>query len=578
MKKVWVLILVFLLGVEASADEKQPLSYQSSLEGKTIRSIDVNIRDIFEDPHNFIYRSANSLKISTRQRIVRQELLFKKGDSYNRFSIEESERNLRRLKFLREAEITGVADGEYVDIQVSVRDTWTLIPQFAYSSGTGDTRFLAGLAESNLLGYGNRLELLYEEEEDRESVAAVFDSQRLSGEYDLLSGIFDRDDGERFVFNLDKPYRSFLEKEAWSFGANVGDTIGRLFYAGDERYIFRQKENDLGAWYSFSKGNSERKIRRYYLGYRYQDKTFSQATAQDYDNLDLDPALVSNDPASLAEDRRYTGPTFKIKQTVPNFISMNYIDRFERVLDYNLGPEDTLSFFFAPRVVGSSDDALIVTGNRSQGKAFSKGSFIRGEFGFATRFAEDAFENSLARLELKYYNVLGPLYLRDFFLGKHTFAAAFFIDYGYDLDADRELLIGGDNALRGYEAKTFTGDKRIALNIEQRLHIAENVWDLISFGAAFFAEAGGATERSFGNLIADEIYADFGAGLRFAFPRSSGQRVLRLDVAFPLRDGPDGSGDMEPRFILSGGQIFGARLRSESVGAERASVGIGFDN
>jgi hypothetical protein len=132
--------------------------------------------------------------------------------------------------------------------------------------------------------------------------------------------------------------------------------------------------------------------------------------------------------------------------------------------------------------------------------------------------------------------------------------------------------------VRSYSAKTFTGSKRIGFNIEDRMHFVDDLFKIISVGGAVFFDAGGSTDRSYGRLLGDEIYSDVGVGLRLAFPRSSGGRVLRLDVAFPLSDGPDDSGRFEPLFIVGGGQLFGSSLRSESLGVERASVAVGFDN
>ena len=50
-----------------------------------------------------------------------------------------------------------------------------------------------------------------------------------------------------------------------------------------------------------------------------------------------------------------------------------------------------------------------------------------------------------------------------------------------------------------------------------------------------------------------------------------------MDLAFPFRDGPDGTDDWEPRLLVSAGQIFGARLRSESLGPEKANVSVGVE-
>jgi hypothetical protein len=100
---------------------------------------------------------------------------------------------------------------------------------------------------------------------------------------------------------------------------------------------------------------------------------------------------------------------------------------------------------------------------------------------------------------------------------------------------------------------------------------------LVSLGTAVFLDVGGATRGTLGSILQDELYGDAGVGLRIGFPRASGSGIIRIDLAVPMRDGPDGSQAFEPRIIASAGQLFSARLRSEQVGAENASVGIGFD-
>jgi hypothetical protein len=109
------------------------------------------------------------------------------------------------------------------------------------------------------------------------------------------------------------------------------------------------------------------------------------------------------------------------------------------------------------------------------------------------------------------------------------------------------------------------------------VHFIDDAFQLVSIGGAAFIDAGGSTRESIGNLFGDHFFTNVGVGLRIAFPRSTGSRVLRVDLAFPLRDGPDGTGAFEPRIILSGGQVFNSFLRSETDGPEQASVGIGFD-
>ena len=147
----------------------------------------------------------------------------------------------------------------------------------------------------------------------------------------------------------------------------------------------------------------------------------------------------------------------------------------------------------------------------------------------------------MAQLGARYFNVMGPLEIAGRGIGKHTLAASLKIRYAEDLDRDRQFLLGASNGLRGFEDRTFFGDKSILLNLEDRVSFSENVFQLVNIGAAFFVDVGGVTDESPAKLFQDNIFADIGFGLRLGFPRSSGGSVWRVDLAFPLREGPDGS-------------------------------------
>ena len=561
--------------VEAEVKAKYP-----EFEGKIIRNVIVKLKDIFDDnEEGFIYRQANSLKINTKEKVIKREVLLKEGSVFNQSLLEQSERNLRSFRYLRKVNITPVAvENDFVDLIVNTQDTWTIIPQLGFSTGTGRDKFSAGMVEHNLLGYGKRVAARFEDEDNRRSVAAQYEDQRFFGtQHTFSGGFYDRNDGEVGYLTVGRPYRSYSQRFSYSFTAYAGDTIGRLFENNDERFIFRQENVHLTSRFSVSSGNPEIEIHRLAFGYDYLSDSFDQATLEDYEDLNLDPELVSNDPELLASSRRYTGPSLTYHYIEPKFISRNYIDRFDRVEDYNLGVEYSVNSLLAPRVLGSIGDTYLFSANRSQGHKLSADSFMRGELGFASRFDSDGMANTLYRGEFKYYNVLGAKYIKDRFIGRHTLAFSFYVDYADKLDKDREFLIGGDNAIRGYEAKMLTGDKRLAINLEDRVHLIDDAFKLVSIGAAAFFDGGGATNESLGNIITDEFYSNVGVGLRIAFPRSTGSQVLRVDLSFPLRDGPDGSGQFEPRLLISGGQIFDSHLRSENLGTERANVDIGFD-
>ncbi|MCB0324797.1 MAG: hypothetical protein KDD69_14540 [Bdellovibrionales bacterium] len=570
-----------VLGAATSAGAQTPLQVGAESVGTDrpiIRSIQIEVREIFDESNlGFFYDSVNSLKASTKEEVIRRELLLKEGEPFDDFLLDESERNLRSLPFLRRISITPLRDGPYVDLLVSVQDTWTLFPFITLSSGGGTSRQAVGVTEGNLLGYGKRLELLVADDEGREKIEGVWDDRRLLGTYHRLTlGQFIRSDGERTAFSVGRPFRSLVEPTAWSLNSDYFDLVGRLFEAGDERYIFRQRHTSVAGGYTISKGDPEELLRRYTFGYEYLDDDFSQADEQDFEDINLDPASVTQDPSLLADDRQFSGPFVAYQQIEPDFLSINFVDRFERVEDFNLGNELNLRLNAAPDLFGSRRDTWLVRASDSDGWRITPTSFIRGEVAVSSRYQSGGFDNSLIEGVVKYYNILGAKFIGDTYIGKHTIASSLSVDWGEDLDRDVELLLGARDGLRGYQDRTFTGDQRLVLNLEDRFHLVEDVYKLVSIGGAFFLDAGGTSRSGLADIVKDNLYADVGFGLRFALTRSSGGAVVRIDFAFPLRDGPDGSGVGEPRILFTSGTLFGARLPSERLSSQAEAVSAGF--
>ncbi len=564
---------------ELRAEVKRNQIELKSKSNAVVRNIYIRVEDIFEsNKDNKVFRAINNLKANTREGVVLRDLLLKEGDPYDDFLVAESERVLRQVSYLRQVSITPRFEGDKVDLYVSVQDTWTLFPQFVYSTGGGTERRSVALVENNLLGYGKRFEVLWADDEGRETIEFVWDDRRLFGSHhNLVLGHFERSDGRRSLFNIGRPFRSLVEESSWQVQGDFFDLVGRLFEGGDESFIYRQRHSEFASGYTRSVGDPERLIKRYTLGYAFSKDSFSEADEGDFQDVDLDPLEVSSDPELLALDREFSGPFLSYSLIEPDFISTDYVDRFERVEDFNLGVQFSSRLQFASEALGSEFDTLLGFTRVAKGWRLTKDSFLRSEFSSSSRLHSSGFDNTVLDLGVRYYNVIGAVSYKDFYLGKHTIASALKIRYSEDLDKDRQFLLGASGGLRGYENRTFFGDKSFVLSIEDRVSFSENVFQLVNFGGAFFFDVGGVGDGTTAEIFQDQVYADFGVGLRVGFPRSSGGSVLRIDLAFPLRDGPDGSDQFEPRLLITSGQAFGARLRHEKSNVVQTESVLGPD-
>lgn len=100
--------------------------------------------------------------------------------------------------------------------------------------------------------------------------------------------------------------------------------------------------------------------------------------------------------------------------------------------------------------------------------------------------------------------------------------------------ADRQVLLGGDNGLRGYPLRYQGGEGRWLLTLEQRFYSDWYPFRLVNVGGAVFADVGSAFGANpYGSKTRDTL-ADVGFGLRLGNNRSGLGNILHIDVAFPL--------------------------------------------
>lgn len=559
--------------------EKRQLPVKKAA-GPKIREIKIVVRDVFDEPDiGWLYQTANSLKINTREEVVRRELLFSEGEVYDQFLVDESVRNLRTLPFLREVEITPTYTGGEVDIIVSVQDTWTLYPIVGFSSGSGSDRQTFGLNEGNVAGFGKRLGLLYGTVDNNDTLQAYYDDRRLFGtKQRLTSGYLDRSDGYAFLNQIGRPFRSLVDPYSWRLNTNVSDLVDKTYKDGSADFLYREEALDIDGGVSLSKGDPETLLWRYTAGWGYTKHLFSLADAQDFNDVNEDPAAIDEDPAKLAKDRRFSGPQLSFERIETDFISASYIDKFERVEDYNLGNVFGTFVQWSPEVLVSDDSYLLFGLSDADGTRLSDSSFLRGAASVRGRTQMERFENVIAAVDMRYYNTLDSVSLLGLDLGNHTIASSLSLDQGESLDKDRQFLLGADTGLRGYHARLFEGDQALLFNLEDRFFVAEDVLHLFNFGGALFFDAGGTSNNGIGDILSDELRTDVGIGLRIGLPRSSGSTVVRIDLAFPLRHAPDDTEPFSPRLMITAGQAFPSNLPGEAAAKEDQNpFSVGFN-
>jgi len=115
-----------------------------------------SVRVVTQGPPEFpgVARALDGLHVRTRAATVRRQILFAAGDTVDTLAVGESIRRLRRLRYLRDVELSGVRCGSgSVDLVLTTRDDWSVKPKVQVRSGKSEV----GVTERNLLGSGREL-------------------------------------------------------------------------------------------------------------------------------------------------------------------------------------------------------------------------------------------------------------------------------------------------------------------------------------------------------------------------------------------------------------------------------------
>lgn len=520
-----VTLIAFLCGTAAAADsgsdpdEACPSLAGLETLGYRIGSIDIEQLPIFEeDPeseHQGLYRLADRLHIDTRDSVIESQLLFKSGDPVSKRLIEETERNLRHLRYIREPAVRAVncKDGR-ADLVVAVREVWTTNPGISFGRSGGANSGGIKLEELNLLGLGKHLSFELSKDADRSSYTLHWRDPNVAGSRWVNDLAYrDSNDGQGWSFALERPFYSLDTR--WSTGLALAqdESIEPVYRLG-ERVAGYDRLADFGEIrFGRSDGLQNGWTRRMIFGLRREHAEFG-ATA--------DEAA----PATLPEDRRLDYPFLRIEGVQDDFETTRNRDLIARTEDQLFGLHYALELGWSTPALGADRDAVLMHADAGRGWRFGLDDTMFADAALTTRVEGGSAVDSLLSASLRYYHPTGP---NGVFYAGITGAA------GHDLDGDHELTLGGDNGLRGYPLRYQAGSGSVLMTVEQRYYTKYSLWKLADVGAAVFFDMG----RAFGDPLLGPsenlgLLKDVGFGLRLGSTRSALGNVLHIDVAFPL--------------------------------------------
>ncbi len=516
--------LVACLASLTGAAAAEPCAPLPELEARGYRIGTIQIRNlpIFEAGADgdlpALYGLANDLHIDTRDSVIESQLLFANGEQVSERRIEETERNLRDLRYIREPEVRAIGchDG-LVDLEVSAREVWTTNPGFSFERSGGQNSGGIKLEELNLLGRGKQLSFELASDADRSSYTLHWRDPGVRGGRWIHDVAFsDSSDGHGWHVDLERPFYSLDTR--WSFGTALQhDQSVEPVYRLGERVAGYGRQSEFGELrYGWSDGLSNGWSRRVTAGLRREHALF-----------DVMPEETA--PAVLPADRRLDYPFLRFEGLQDDYETIRNRDQISRTEDQLFGARYALEIGWSAPALGADRDALLAHAEASRGWRIADDDALFADAKLTTRVESGSLADGLLSAGLRYYHATGP---RGVFFAGLSAAA------GHELDADHELTIGGDTGLRGYPLRFQAGSGTALMTVEQRYFTNYSLWRLADVGAAVFFDVGQAFgEPTLGPSKDYGLLKDVGFGLRLGSTRSALGNVLHIDVAFPL-DGP----------------------------------------
>lgn len=539
--------------------DRRAASLDPAPEGKRIEAIEVEVLEIIEDRDpapSFL----NWFHATTKEHVVRRELLVGVGDRYRQELIDESQRNLRSLRQHSVVLCRAIrgTQPDTVRLLVVVKDVWSLRlnSDFRFKGGQLEYLFLQP-SEENLMGTHRRLAGAFAYKPDTLAIGGRIVEPRLaSSRYAaavdanvIVNHQTGQAEGSYGFLQYGLPLYS--TQQTWSWGTELEwrkevtrEFTGTTLTTYDAEVT--PEDDAIPYVYRTDKLVGRLSVTRSFGRQIKQDvQVGMEASTEAYAPDDLagvDPAAAREFVARelpVSDDR--TGPYLQYHLYLNTFDPLLDVETLGLQEDFLLGPSLYLRFYPLPRFLGSSRDVLGTYG----ALAYT----VRAGDALVRAYGGTTIEVDLGVEAISDASVHGGFRMVSPRLGVGRLIQDATVLYRPENYLNARGSLGGDGRLRGYPSGAFLGKDLVASNLEFRSR-AVQLWTVQLAGVLFY-DVGDAFDE-FDDL---ELKQGAGFGLRLVFPQLE-RAVTRIDWGFPLTPTP-ATGGIFDGLVVTFRQAFG---------------------
>lgn len=490
---------------------------QVSDSGRIVRAVEIRRNDIFDPAENtgWLTGLANKLHITTREGVVRRELLIVPGEPYDSARAAETARNLRSLGVFRRVRVDSVRTDSGLVLQVVTSDGWSTRPDFRFRSTGGQAEYTIAFIEDNLFGTATQASVKYRKTTDRTTTSFGFLQPRFISRHIRLGLEYqDRSDGRRFGVLVGQPFYSLSSKA--SYLLLIDDRRERVlrFFNGE-----RVASDSLRRSYSLARFEGAVALRSSNTGY------LRAGLMAQYREDGFRPE--SSPASSLASPSTGAAGLYLEARRAHFLVTRGFVG-FGREEDVDVSTLVRIGALVAPTAFGYDRSGVAPFISGRTGTSFGAG------FLFADLRANGLYDS--AGLDSGSVTLGATMVLQP--APRHTLVVHG--DGGWIRNPlpGEEFDLGLGSGPRAFRSHAFTGDRTYYATAEYRYTLAEELWKVVGLGVAGFVDHGGAWY----NGSPRRTGWDAGIGLRLGASRAAGVEAIRIDLARRFANDVDGAG------------------------------------
>lgn len=478
--------------------------------GKPIRQIIIKTQDPFgysltdstQRPTKWIERTGNNLHGKTKPFVIKELLLFKKGDLLDTIEIKESERLLRSQRILRRVEIKPelTENGDSVDVIINSIDSWSMIATGSITTSRVGVR----IRERNFFGLGhvfdNRFRHNYETGNNLYQFNYTVPNIAKTRVIGNVRYFKNEDEHFNKSITLTRPFYSPLAKYAG------GISFGQVYFQDSLDYNrkdliyhnFKYNYSDFWAAKAFRISESPNGlISNLILSSRYYDRSYKESPMSEEDPYEFFSAQKNYFVGVGISSRRYVKDQYIFNHNIDEDIAEGH------VLGITAGYQDR-----------PYSERFYLSGIASYGRYTDRKNFLGAQIQYGSFFHDGKSEQTTLNIQGLYFSRLlhfNRWRIRQFSKINYT-TGVHRLDTPADELTMHEHDFMGLDGIRG--ARNIIGDQKLLVEFQTQSY---SPYEFLGFRISpfFNAALGVVANREDKFFKTDNIVARVGLGVMF---------------------------------------------------------------